>query len=1334
MKQPSALRACPRLGCAPRWTRWAARLKVEQIAYQNGRPRPPQLQVRYEYASAQAPAPSLIERPSVIPGKVHTTRISYNAAGQVTRITEEGFSPLDAQGQVATAPGNASAISRSTSYTYQTINGRSVLAAMDGPLPNGPGSSPADSDITTFAYDARADYLVGMTQPGSRKSTLTYDAAGRIATVQNAEGFSTAFTFDAMQLIQTRSSGPGWAKPNIQTFKYDALGQPAETGTGSEADNSYRPQTRQSFDALGRLQWQASALGMLTQNRFDTESQLIETGRYSNAIAQIENTTYDSEGRLQSTWNNRGAGFSLHYNAQGGIERITDALGRSTPSANTRNSSPRNASPRTRPLTDDFGRIVMTASPDSGTTTRGFDEADRMTASTDAQGNSAQYAYDLQGRIQKQTIRDAATQQSSQTTWVYSGQRLVALNHPSQSERYAYDERGLRIAKIVTLHSKDGPQGQPSATTAVTRYTFDDAGILQSTQLPDGSRLVYERNAQGPTGQVTALKRSQLQTPWLQRWASWMLPAPTIVQDLRRDLIGIKSYTTGNGIQAQYQRSQNGALARVVYRHPTQALRSSATAGLMGATTQETISWLLGVTPAQAAEPVQTQAALLGESSKSAVPGALPGALGLPQDPQALIDHRYLWDTAGNLLYAQGKSAGLALQQTSYAYDRQDRLIVASQGQVQEPAAAQAVAVSAATNTSRYHYSQGRRVLVQENISDAQDLKTGTRQVNYQTATHRWLGDDAAPAQYNANGQPETIGRREYVWDALGRLAQVRQESNASAPGKTIASYTYNHRGERISKTAHGKTVQGKTTHYLYEDGQLSAELNEQGQITRQYLYLAGQPIAVIDSPEGKALQKEELLAPASLGLDTQNILKHLWQSTIGSDGGEQTTWLHTNHLGAPEAATDASGQLIWQASYAPFGAAKIIKASTGKSNNSTSLFSLNLRLPGQYEDAETGLHYNKQRYYDPARGEYLTPDPLGTPDGPNGYSYVRYNPLKYVDPDGLILFAFDGTGNDESNARELSNVVNFRGLYQEDRFYITGPGTTDPRTGIENPWYKGGNAADMGFSYTGKARIARLILDLQRHANGVDDKTAVDIDAIGFSRGAAQARDFANQVAANTRAGWYSYRDDDGKDQCQKVNFRFMGLWDTVLSTHSGSYSLGIPAEFKHVSQAIALNEYRGLFPSESILGGVVPAGQTRNERGFLGSHSDIGGSFANGDLARVALVWMVDQAKMAGVSMTEPDRTIIANPVLHDKSSNLYAASGPAPTATSEDRRIRFGDGLVQRQRTAAVDGMRYEDTVPFINYSSAPAGGVAGTVDMRAYLKWLDDHGYGVGMTVN
>ena len=251
------------------------------------------------------------------------------------------------------------------------------------------------------------------------------------------------------------------------------------------------------------------------------------------------------------------------------------------------------------------------------------------------------------------------------------------------------------------------------------------------------------------------------------------------------------------------------------------------------------------------------------------------------------------------------------------------------------------------------------------------------------------------PISYTPNGQPSQVGQRQYVWDALGRLTEIRQQA------KPLARYTYNHRGERIGKTisdqTSNKTSSDKTTHYLYEAGQLSAELNNDGQITRQYLYLADQPIAVIDSPDGKSLLKEKLSAPESLGLDAKNIIKYWVETLISNSSSEQISYLHTNHLGAPEAATDSQGQVIWQASYAPFGAATISKTT----------FSLNIRLPGQYLDLETGLHYNRQRYYDPARGEYLTPDPLGTPDGPNPYSYVRYNPLKYVDPDGLILFAF---------------------------------------------------------------------------------------------------------------------------------------------------------------------------------------------------------------------------------------------------------------------------------------------------------------------------------------
>lgn len=164
------------------------------------------------------------------------------------------------------------------------------------------------------------------------------------------------------------------------------------------------------------------------------------------------------------------------------------------------------------------------------------------------------------------------------------------------------------------------------------------------------------------------------------------------------------------------------------------------------------------------------------------------------------------------------------------------------------------------------------------------------------------------------------------------------------------ASYQYNFKGERVSKT-----LNGNTTHFIYDgNGQLIAEADSNGVIQQEYIFLNGQRLASI-------------------------INNRLY-------------YVHTNHLGAPVALTDSSGMVQWKAGYTPFGKMVVEIDQISQQQG----------FPGQYLDAETGMYYNYFRDYDPEIGRYIQSDPIGLGGGVNTYGYVGGSPVNRIDPLGL--------------------------------------------------------------------------------------------------------------------------------------------------------------------------------------------------------------------------------------------------------------------------------------------------------------------------------------------
>jgi RHS repeat-associated protein len=131
--------------------------------------------------------------------------------------------------------------------------------------------------------------------------------------------------------------------------------------------------------------------------------------------------------------------------------------------------------------------------------------------------------------------------------------------------------------------------------------------------------------------------------------------------------------------------------------------------------------------------------------------------------------------------------------------------------------------------------------------------------------------------------------------------------------------------------------------------------------------------------------------------------------------------YYHNDINGAPLRLTDEAGNIVWNVHYNIFG--KIDKITKNDIDNP-------IRMQGQYEDEETGLYYNRYRYYDPVISAYVSQDPIGLLGGTNLYSYP-INIFGWCDPLGLKCW--DAKRKEYWKNKGAAETANSSGNYSQN-------------------------------------------------------------------------------------------------------------------------------------------------------------------------------------------------------------------------------------------------------------------------------------------------------------
>jgi len=876
----------------------------------------------------------------------------------------------------------------------------------------------AEVRLVEYGYDP-AGNLAAVTNSSGQPLRFRYDEEGRLASWEDRNGISYRYAYDEQGRCVAGAGPDGtmsgrFAYGDRVTWWTDATG----AVTIYQLDDSSRIAaitdplgnvTHFWHDEFGRTVTRADPLGRLTRYAYDERGNLTcvtrPDGRQARAAYDEANLPvrledpdgacwtqeYNARGNLMRQVAPDGAVTSFGYDERGHLASVTGPLGAVTQVDSDPAGRPTAVTGPdggiTRYTRDLFGRVAAITGPDGAVTELGWTVEGALASRVFADGTSERLGYDAEGNLTVH-LSPAGEQTSYEygpfdlvmakvdsggtrtefrydpelrltavdyagLTWQYSydaaGNLIAETDYNGSTTQYAYDSAGQLTGRLNAVgqqvtcgYDELGNLTRRVADGVVTTFGYDAAGRLVLACNPD-AELSFSRD---PLGRVTAETCNDRTV-----WSSY-------------DPAGRRRHrVTPGGSQQRWEYDQagnpvllevDGQVLRFGYDAAGRETRRDLPGGLIlnqdwDMAGQLTSQILMAVPGGDKAAMTARPWASAPDAAAQCVPD--PGR-------RALARRAYTYRSDGYLTGVDDLLAGLR----RFTLDGTRRVTA-----VNGPGWAERYDYDPAGNLSAARWSapppSAAATWLADDVQGARD-RVGTLITKAGTVRYQYDQQGRVLERQRA-GISRPSASWSYQWDADDRLTAV------TTPDGSTWRYKYDPLGRRVSKQRLDPSgVFAEETSFTWDGAVLAEEATQQSAHQRRvtWVYRPGTFTPLIQSERVSASE------------DPQQVIDQRFYAII------------TDQLGTPAELVSATGAVAGHQQHTLWGGTLWHPGGA----------STPLRLPGQYYDPETGLHYNHQRYYDPVTGGYLTPDPLGLAPAPNPHAYVP-NPHLHADPLGLM-------------------------------------------------------------------------------------------------------------------------------------------------------------------------------------------------------------------------------------------------------------------------------------------------------------------------------------------